>query len=143
MDKNPDNYRNKQLIHVTWSDLDLFGHVNNVIYSRYFEEVRADYFSNLQLWKLGGKGNSNGLVIVNLNMDFRKQATYPEVLTAYLRIAHLGGKSARMEFLLQNAAQEAVLTATGTFVWFDFDKQASDRIPDLFREKVIAFEKKL
>ena len=32
---------------IRWSDIDAFGHVNNAIYFRYFEQIRADWMTEL------------------------------------------------------------------------------------------------
>ena len=36
-------------IPVAWGEMDAMGHVNNIIYFRYFESVRIDYFRKLDL----------------------------------------------------------------------------------------------
>ena len=35
---------------VAWGDMDAFGHVNNVIYYRYMESARIEYFNRLNLF---------------------------------------------------------------------------------------------
>ena len=32
---------------VDWGDMDSFGHVNNVVYFRYFENARVEYFQRI------------------------------------------------------------------------------------------------
>ncbi len=32
---------------VIWGDMDAFGHINNVIYLRYFEQARVDWFAKV------------------------------------------------------------------------------------------------
>ena len=33
---------------VRWGDMDAFGHVNNTVYFRYFEQARIGYFEQVQ-----------------------------------------------------------------------------------------------
>ncbi|MCB1173270.1 MAG: acyl-CoA thioesterase [Leptospiraceae bacterium] len=140
--KNPETYTYQQQIKTTWGDMDAFGHINNVTFARYFESVRADYFSTVGLWENDGRSVSSGMVIVNLNMDYRQQAVYPQVLDAWLCTAHIGTKSFRMEFLMQNENAAPVVTASAAFVWFDFGQQKAVRVPEAFRDKVRLYEKK-
>src|SRR5256885_557267 len=35
---------------VAWGDMDSFGHVNNVVYFRYFENARVEYFRRIGWW---------------------------------------------------------------------------------------------
>jgi acyl-CoA thioester hydrolase len=34
-------------IPVAWGEMDAMGHINNIIYFRYFETVRIEYFNRL------------------------------------------------------------------------------------------------
>lgn len=138
--KNPEQYRYQKPLATSWGDMDAFGHINNVTYARYFEVVRADYFSDLQLWTNHGKSPESGMVIVNLEINFRKQAAYPQILTAFLRTSHMGSKSFKMEFLITDEEKDAVITAQGSFVWFDFVKGCSAKIPHEFKQKIQQFE---
>ena len=36
---------------VAWGDMDSLGHVNNVVYFRYFENARVEYFTRLDWWE--------------------------------------------------------------------------------------------
>ena len=36
---------------VAWADMDSFRHVNNVVYFRYFENVRLEYFRRIGWWE--------------------------------------------------------------------------------------------
>ena len=32
---------------IIWGDMDAFGHINNTVYFRYFENVRIEYFNRI------------------------------------------------------------------------------------------------
>ena len=54
-----------------WSDMDAYGHVNNVVFLRYLEEARID----LLLTAAGPAGRAmldNGVVVVRHEIDYRK-----------------------------------------------------------------------
>ena len=37
---------------VLWGEMDAWNHINNVIYFRYFETGRVEFFNKTNLWKL-------------------------------------------------------------------------------------------
>ena len=74
-----------------WSDNDVYGHVNNVIYYSYFDSV-----ANRYLIEEGGldiqRGETIGLV-VNSGCDYFQPVAYPEMLEGALRVNRLGSSS--------------------------------------------------
>lgn len=54
-----------------WSDMDAFGHVNNVVYLRYLEEARVDF-----IWRLAPGGGSEaftgGVVVARHEISYLK-----------------------------------------------------------------------
>ena len=54
-----------------WSDMDAYGHVNNVVFLRYLEEARID----LLLTAAGPRGRAmldEGIVVVRHEIDYRR-----------------------------------------------------------------------
>lgn len=58
-------------LHVRWSDVDAYGHVNNVVYFEYFQEARINFLAGLD-----GDGDAmslaNGFVLARLVVDYRR-----------------------------------------------------------------------
>ena len=61
-----------------WSDMDAYGHVNNVQYLRYLEEARID-----MLFAVGGRdglfNETEGAVLARQEIDFRRPLHYAAV----------------------------------------------------------------
>lgn len=96
-----------------WMDNDLYGHVNNVVYYSYFDTVINHY-----LIAEGGLDISQGPVIgiaVETMCRFEASLSFPEVVDAGLRVAHLGNSSARYEIGLFRQGQDKA-AAVGYFV---------------------------
>lgn len=51
-----------------WSDMDAFGHVNNVTYLVYLEEARISLFENAQLGEMLGRG----VVVARNEIDYKR-----------------------------------------------------------------------
>ena len=96
-----------------WMDNDLYGHVNNVVYYSYFDTVINQY-----LIAQGGLDIAQAPVIgiaAESLCRFRRELTFPQVVEAGLRVAHLGNSSVRYEIGLFTQDQEQA-AATGYFV---------------------------
>lgn len=86
-------------IRVRGYHLDVYQHVNNGRYLEFLEEARWDFMSR------SGFGDSLdkagvALVIVNINVNYRRPAVMGDVLNVTARISHIGNKSARFEQLV-------------------------------------------
>ena len=67
-----------------WSDNDIYGHVNNVVYYSYFDTV-----ANRYLIEEGGMDISDGTIVgyvVNSGCQYLGPITYPEPIEAGLRV---------------------------------------------------------
>jgi acyl-CoA thioester hydrolase len=107
-----------------WKDNDVYGHVNNVEYYSYFDTV-----INRWLITEGGLDIHEGGVIglcVESHCAFKAALSFPDVVRAGLRVAHLGRSSVRYEIGLFRE-QDAEPAAEGWFVHVFVDR--GDRRP--------------
>lgn len=92
------SYRHFLTIPTRWMDNDVYGHVNNVVYYSYFDTVINDY-----LTRLNGHDMVGGPVIhvtAETMCRYRKSVSFPQVLSAGLRVGRLGSSSVRYEMSL-------------------------------------------
>lgn len=122
-----DDYPHSQPITTRWMDNDAYGHVNNVVYFSYFDTVVNTY--------LIGQGALDiqespviGLV-VETGCQYLAPLTYPEQVTAGLRVAHVGRSSVRYEIALFGEGSRSA-AAQGHFVHVYVDR-ATRRPVDL------------
>jgi acyl-CoA thioester hydrolase len=103
-----------------WMDNDTYGHVNNVVYYSYFDSLINAYLINV-----GGHDIARGEAIgvaVESSCRFHCELSFPEVIDACLRVAHLGNSSVRYEIGLFRQGSEKP-AATGYFVHVFIDRQ--------------------
>jgi len=125
-------YEFKMQMKVAWGDMDAFGHVNNVSYARYFETARAEYFSSFQLWSSKLEKQASGPVLIHMDLDYRRQTSYPETLSITVGITKASRRSFSMGCSMWNEAGDCVLTASADFMWFDFAAGKPASIPEKF-----------
>ncbi|MGE5478420.1 MAG: acyl-CoA thioesterase [Bacteroidales bacterium] len=80
-------------IQTRWSDNDMFGHVNNVEYYRYFELAVCEFLMRgCELDLLNGEVATFAAESL---CRFRRPLSWPHPVTAGLRVEHLGNSSVR------------------------------------------------
>src|ERR1700719_42180 len=64
---------------VVWGEMDSYRHVNNVVYFRYFENARLEYFRRLD-WSVLEKDTGAGPILATTQARFRKALSYPDTI---------------------------------------------------------------
>jgi acyl-CoA thioester hydrolase len=58
-------------LRVRWSDVDAYGHVNNVVYFEYFQEARISFLAEVS-GTADAMSLANGFVLARLVVDYRR-----------------------------------------------------------------------
>lgn len=113
-------------ISTRWSDNDVYGHVNNVIYYSWFDTAVNAYLIELGALDIHA-GQTIGLVI-ETQCNYFAPLAFPQQVEAGIRVAHIGSSSVRYEVGLfaKAAAQSA---AAGHFVHVYVDRQTRRPAP--------------
>ena len=120
------HYPQFSTIATRWSDNDVYGHVNNVVYYSYFDTVVNRWLIEAGALDIHG-GSVIGLV-VETQCHYFAPLAFPQTLDAGLRVAHLGRSSVRYEIGLF-AAGEAQTAAAGHFVHVYVDRASRKPVP--------------
>jgi acyl-CoA thioester hydrolase len=124
---------------VTFRDLDAMGHVNNAVYLTYIENARLAYMREV----LGVESVDDLLVIVaKVDIDFRSRAGLGEVLEIGTRVSRIGTKSFGLDHEIRGSDGRVVASALTTLVTFDYRGDSTMPVPDLWRERIEAYEAK-
>ena len=106
-------------IDTRWSDNDVYGHVNNVVYYSYFDTVVNRWL--IEAGALDIRGGSVIGLVVETQCHYFAPLAFPQTLDAGLRVAHLGRSSVRYEIGLY-AEGDAHCAAAGHFVHVYVDR---------------------
>jgi acyl-CoA thioester hydrolase len=104
---------------VAWGEQDLFGHVNNIVYFRYFESVRMHYLDRIGVLR-SHQDSSQGVILASTTCDFKKPVTWPQRLTVRTGATGVGNTSFTMDYLITDEAGETVATGTSVQVMYDY-----------------------
>lgn len=125
-------------IPVAWGEMDAFGHVNNVVYLRWFETGRMSFFSEVGV-TLRDIAEGVGPILAQTSCAFKRPVTFPDTITVHTSIGRIGTKSFTMLYrVVSQALGEVAAEGDGTIVWFDYGKGASVAIPDELRARLQA-----
>lgn len=118
---------------VAWGDMDAFGHVNNVVYFRYFENARVELIQRIGWWDYLTT-HGVGPIVASTSARFRRPVKYPETLIVGARVIAMG----RDRFTLQHAAWskasgEMTTEGEAVVVAFDYRAGAKTAIPEALR----------
>ncbi len=97
-----------------WSDMDSFGHVNNVVFLRYLEEARIDFMFRLAR-KAASGAFTGGSVVARHEIDYLRPLVHRhEPLTVETWITKIGGASATVAYEIKD--EEALYARAATVV---------------------------
>jgi acyl-CoA thioester hydrolase len=125
---------------VAWGEMDAYQHVNNVVYFRYFENSRLEYFRRLD-WLAMQNDTGVGPILASTQARFRKPLTYPDTILIAARISEVGEDRLAMHHLIFSRRLGAVATeGEGIIVTFDYARGVKAPVPDELRRRIAALE---
>ena len=119
-------YRVFRPITTRWSDNDVYGHVNNVVYYSWFDTAVNAHLIDQGVLDIHA-GTTIGLVI-ETQCNYFAPLAFPQVVDAGIRVAHIGSSSVRYELGLF-AAGEPLSAASGHFVHVYVDRATRRPVP--------------
>ncbi len=127
------NFRTITCLPVQWGDQDAFGHVNNVVYFRWFESARIDLL-NACPSQVSMSGSGLGPILASIKCDYKRQLRFPDTVYVGSRISRVGRSSADISHAVFSSVQgEIVAEGVSVIVVFDYTTQRVTRIPDDLR----------
>jgi acyl-CoA thioester hydrolase len=135
------HYAVKLPLRIDWSEMDLFGHVNNVAYFKYIQASRVNY------WELTGLAASFtetkiGPILLSTSCNFIKPLYYPGNIIIAARMEFMKNTSFGIHHQVLNEQGEVAAEAHDVIVNFDFNKNEKAPIPAAFRDAVAVIERK-
>jgi acyl-CoA thioester hydrolase len=114
-----------------WSDNDVYGHVNNVVYYSYFDTVVNEYLMRSGVLDFE-RGATIGLV-VETRCNYFASIAFPERIDAGLRVTKLGTSSVRYEVaIFREGANEAAAQGHFVHVYVDRETRRPVKLPEAF-----------
>ena len=128
---------NTSKVNIRFSDVDLFGHVNNAVYLTYFEEARVEFFDKI----IGYDYNwsKQGIILARFEVDFIIPVHFREEIFIRTKCSRIGNKSFDLVYEMYHVKDgKEILNSTGTsvMVMFDYEEKKSVVVPKEWRQKL-------
>lgn len=126
----------KITLRIDWSELDVFGHVNNVMFTKYAQAARLNFVEAIGLMELY-KTDKIGFMVAETNCQFKKELLFPGNIHIETKIEFVKNTSFALLHTMMNDANEIVAIARDVLVVFDFNKKEKCLIPQSMNEKMV------
>lgn len=125
---------------VQWGEMDAFGHLNNVVYFRYFETARIRYLDECGFAE-SHRQRRVGAILHSTSCRFRIPLTYPDRVDVGARVREVEEDRFTMEYRIVSLAADAVAAeGEGIVVSFDYEAERKTALPDDVRRRVREME---
>ncbi|MEL6364201.1 MAG: thioesterase family protein [Pseudomonadota bacterium] len=126
------DYPHLRPVPTRWADNDVYGHVNNVAYYAFFDTaVNAFLIEN---GVLDPKTSEVIGLVVETSCRYHAPLSFPETLTAGVRVARLGNSSVTYELaIFGEGADEAAAEGRFTHVYVDAETRRPVQVPEAMR----------
>ena len=123
-----------------WGDTDMLGHINNVLYARYYESARTSYLR--EVLEIDFINNDRtGIILADMKISYLQQLHHPAAMRIGARISRLGGSSLQLDAAVFVENDKPISTSRATLVWFDYASNRTLKIPQEVREIIGVYEK--
>lgn len=125
---------------VTWGEMDAFQHVNNVVYFKYFESARINYFEEIGI-NTHMKATNIGPILGATQCRFKAPLTYPDQIEVATRVSALDNGRFTMKYYVKSAKSGRIAAeGEGTIVFFDYNKNEKAPIPSEIEARITALD---
>lgn len=122
-------------LRLDWSEMDLFGHINNVMYFKYIQASRVNYWEKIGLMKDYYK-EKTGPILVSTECRFQKPLFYPGNIAVEARVEFIKTTSIGLHHRIVNNKNEIAAEAHDVIVLYNFATNEKTPIPKELREAV-------
>jgi acyl-CoA thioester hydrolase len=131
--------------HVRFSDVDVYGHVNNVKYFEYYQEARIEFIRTLVpddgAMSLFEASSTERQVVARIDVDYRRPILFrPEPYLVETWVTRIGTSSYDLACRIVDAPGDqgtVYSTAEVRLVAFDVASQRSRPLGDLVRQRLV------
>ena len=121
---------------VAEKDLDELGHVNNARYFDFLESARMDWYAKVELFETVERLEGSpefGTVVVNINIDFRRECLLDEALNIVTSAHRMGSKSLALRQIMYKPDGALAADAVVTSVVMDLRSRSTVALPESLR----------
>jgi acyl-CoA thioester hydrolase len=125
---------------VAWGEMDAFGHVNNVVYFRYFESGRIAYFRRLGMTDFLDQSGV-GPILASVNCRFKFPLTFPDTIWVGAAVSEIGDDRFTMRHRIVSQRHDRIAAeGEGVIVTYHYGDGRKAPLPDPVRNAILQIE---
>jgi len=128
-------------LRIDWSEMDLFGHVNNVAFFKYLQASRVNYWETIGLSAYFNQTHI-GPILASSTCNFKKALHYPGNITVLVKVEFMKNTSFGLSHIILNDKNEIAAEGNDVIVMYDFNLSEKVAIPTWLRDKMETLEGK-
>ena len=121
---------------VRYSETDQMGVVYHGNYAQYLEMGRVEWLRSLGISYKSMEENGIMLPVISLRMDFKKSATYDDLLFVDTKLKKTPSVRIEFDYKIYNEAREILVEANTVLVFIDMNSKRPIRCPEFLLEKI-------
>lgn len=129
---------------VDWGEMDSLGHVNNIIYLRYFENARMAYFLASGVLSSDGPKQAAGPILAEVGCRYKRPLVYPDTIYMGSRIETIESDRFTMkQAVFGKHADFAVAEGPALIVAYDYGLLKKTTVPTQWLEGIARLQPEL
>ncbi len=130
-------FRFRHPVTVRFRDVDIGGHAHHSEALIYMEEARAAYWERIT--GEVGLGAIN-YVLAEVQVRYHQRVLWPDTLDVGVRVVRLGRKHFEMAYGVDSPTRGRLASARSVQVMYDYEADASIRMPEDLRQRIAALD---
>jgi len=127
-------------IPVAWGEMDSMGHVNNIIYFRYFESARMVYLKRIGFLEETAR-TGVGPILASTRCDFRKPLVFPDQVSVGIRVDDIeADRFVTYYRLVSHKLGKVAAEGEGSVVCYDYENGKKANLPESIRNAIASLE---
>ena len=121
-------------LRIDWSEMDMFGHINNVAYFKYIQAARVNFWEMTNLFHSHQLEESKtGSILLSTQCRFLAPLHYPGMVHVHTRPSFVKNTSFGLQHTLLSE-NTPVAEANDVIVYFNFATQTKIPLPQAFKQ---------
>ena len=123
-------------LRIDWSDLDLFGHVNNVAFFKYIQAARVNYCESIGLTSLNEQDKWS-FIVASTTCKFKKSLEFPGNIEIKSEVEWIKNSSFQLNHIIYNHKGEIAAEASDVLLVYDYEFKIKVTISEEMRLKMV------
>ena len=125
---------------ITWGDMDAHGHVNNVVYFRYMENARVEFYRRIGKYEFEERTGIT-LVVKSTSCRYIASLSCPDRISIGARVTDIDDEQILMQYIIVNAGTNQVAAlGEATIVSLQVGDSSKVPFPDELKARILELQ---